>query len=371
MTTLPTFDALYAAGKAEVQGRNPALTDFREGSDNDAVVGAGAMLADETIRVLVALWATVFLDTSEGADLDALIADRFPGFGVRLPDAAAIVTLRFTRGASVGVWTVPAGTVVSASVNGATVEFTTDTDTDMAAAASTANIVATCSVTGADGNIAAGVLTTIPTAIPGDATATVTNPDRAVGGDVEETDAELRDRARRYYGTLAKATVEAIELAAEGVTGVQFAVVDEANIDCDDGGYVSLYVGDPDGRGNDALAALADAVMIGVRAAGVEVRTRAAQREEFALAMTIYATAGADTAAILAASRIAVLAYFDARKPGEVVYFSAVECVAIDVDSKVRGAVVTTPSAISRTPALSYAALRVPSASLSITIVEV
>ncbi|MCI0346433.1 MAG: baseplate J/gp47 family protein, partial [Chloroflexi bacterium] len=197
MTTLPTFNELYDAGKSEIRSRNPDLTDFNEGSNLDAVTGAGAMLADEVLRYVIDLFAAQFVDTAEGVDLDALAADRF-GL-TRKPAAGAVGTVTFTRGGSSGVLTIPAGTTLRATVNGESVTFTTDDDVDMAAAETAADATATCTVTGATGNVAAGTVTTIVDAIPGDATATVTNADRFAGGAPEETDDAFRDRIRRFF----------------------------------------------------------------------------------------------------------------------------------------------------------------------------
>lgn len=371
MPTLPTFDALYAAGKAEVLSRAPDLVDWREGSVLDSVNGGGAMLADETIRVLVALFMTLFVDTAAGADLDALAADRFPGLDDRYAASASVATLRYTRGALTGVIAIPAGNTFRATVDGQSLLFTADTGAEMPAASNTVDFTATCSSTGVSGNIAAGEIDEIVDAIGGDTGAAVTNPDRAVGGDVAETDPEFRERIKRYFGTLRKGTVPALEAAGVSVAGAQFASVDEANITFEAGGYVSVYIGDPDGRGNAALAALAATEIEDVRAAGIEVRTIAAEREEFAIAMTLYCRTGSDTAALKVAARAAILDYMDRFPPNQTLYFSRLEAAAIAVSADVRGAEVTSPTGETKAPSAAYRALRVPSASLSLTATEV
>ncbi len=367
---IPTFDELYATAKTEVQARQPTLKDWREGSTLDAVTGGGAMLADEVIRVIVHAMMTLWIDTAEGADLDALAADRFPGLTPRKAASAAVVTLRYTRGALTGVIAIPAGTTYRAVVDGQTLLYDVDDGAEMAAADTTTTFTATCTTTGVDGNVAPGEIDEIVDAITGDTGAAITNPDYAVGGAAAEDDATFRDRIKRYFGTLRKGTVAAIETAGGDVAGARFATVDESAIAFADGGYVSVYIGDPDGRGNAALAALAATAIEEVRAAGIEVRCVASEREEFAVAMTLYVRTGADTAAIKAAARAAVLDYMGRHPPGRTLYYSRLEAAAM-VSSDVRGAVVTTPTGETKTPSAAYKALRVPSASLTLTITEI
>lgn len=368
MPTVPTFDALYVVGQSEMQSRDPRLTGFYSGSALDAITGMGAMLADEVIRVGVDYFAAQFVDTATGDDLDALALDRF-GL-VRNPASAAVVTLTFTRSVSGSVSTVPAGTEVRGSVGGVTVTYSTDADTDWAAASTTVSVLATCTVTGATGNVATGVLTTVVDAIPDEPAATVTNAERGAGGGPEESDDAFRDRIRRYFGTLSKATVAALETAAIGVAGVSFATVDESKMAPADGGYVSVYVGDPDARGNAALAALAaDAVDL-VRAAGVDVRVVAAEREEIDVVLVLYARSGADTSTLITAARGAVLAYSDGLAPNATWYRSQVDAAACSVSADVLGCSVTTPTS-DKSPTSSNKAIRVLSADLAITAVEV
>ena len=366
--SLPTFDALYDIGKSEIQSRDVTLTDFNDGSNLDAITGAGSALADETIRIGVSYFAATFLDTAEDDDLDDVIADRFPAMVARNAAAAAVVPLIFTRGGSTGVLEIPATTEIRAVVNGRTVTFRTDTTTYMAAIDSTVSVDATCTVTGITGNIAAATLTTIPTALVGDATATVTNAVRAAGGAPVETDDQLRDRARRYHGTLRKGTVGALEAAAVAVPGVSFATVDESKMAPELGGYVAIYVGDPDARGNTALAADVEAVIDETRAAGVDVRVFASAREEFSLAATLYVVAGADLTSIQAAAHAAILAYGDNLAPNATYYLSQVEAAACGI-TDVLGCEVTSPL-IDQVPTEDYNALRVVSGSLTLTLTE-
>jgi uncharacterized phage protein gp47/JayE len=366
---LPTFADLYDDGKAEVQARQPELSDWNEGSNLDAVIGGGAMLADEVLRVVVALFGEHFIDVAEDTALDVLALDRF-GL-TRLPASASVGTLRFTRGSSTGVLTIPAGTQVRGEVNGVSVTVTTDTDTDMAALDNTVDVDATCTVTGRSGNVAEEVLDEIVDTIPGDSTVTVTNPDRFTGGDVDETDPEFRDRIRRYFQTLRKGTVAALEAGALSVPGVQYATVDETFIAPEDGGYVAVYIGDPDGRANSVLTDDVEEELEDWRAAGIEVRVFAATREEIALSITVYHRRGIDVAELTAAVRAGVLAHTDALAPNATLYLEAVECAAQMADkASIRAARVTSHTADVE-PSAPQNAIRVNSEDLTIALVEV
>lgn len=367
-TTLPTFDELYDAGKAEVQARRPALTDFNEGSVNDAYVGAGAMLADEVIGVLVALFKDSFVDTAEGSALDSLALDRF-GLS-RLAASASIGAIEFARGDSTGALPIYAGTRISGTVNGVTVTVATIDDAVMPATEDEVLVPARCSVTGATGNVAEDVLDTLLDAIVGDADVEVINPARFVGGDVEESDAEFRERIRRYQLTLRKGTIAALEAGALSVAGVQYATVDETFVDPDVGGYVSVYVGDPDGNGNDTLADLVDVELDNWRACGVEVRVFGAAREEVELELTVRYRRGANVGELGTAIRAGVVAYGDGIGPGKKLYLSGVQAAAHDASTAVLSVEVTSHTA-DITPDEVYNALRVNAEDVAISFVEV
>ncbi len=363
--TIPTFDDLYNAAKAETQARQPALTDYSDGSALDAITGGGAVLADMQIRADLDAAAAKYIAIATGADLDTAVTDIFPAC-VRQAESASVGTLTFTRGGSSGVVEILAGTVVTATVNGQTVTFTTDTNVYMTG--STVNASAHCSATGTVGNVAAGVVTKIPTPIPDDTTATVTNADRFVGGAATETDDAYRARAQAYPLTLRRGTVAALEEGALSVPGVSYVTVDESLLSTDATVYV--YVGDPDGRGNAALAALVATELENWRAAGVLVVVDPAAREEVSVGLAVTVKAGAGTDALKTAIRAAVLAYTSSIASGAPMYLSALESAAIRVSSDVRGAVAIitggVPAADGVTPTVPQNALRCLSSALTV-----
>lgn len=363
--TVPTFASIYAQGQAEAVARDPSLTDWNDGSVNDAVIGAGAVLADQSIRIGLDGFKARFIATATGDDLDAAVVDRYPELTRNLA-SGAVGTLTFDRGTNTGAINIPAALTVRATVNGTTYSFTTDAATVIDAAADTVDVNATCTVTGTGGNVAAGTVTTIAGTIADDLTGdvTVTNADRFVGGSDDESDDDYRARAQAYPSTLSDGTVSALELAAVGVPGVSYATVDEGTV-----GIVYVYVSDADGNGNAALADAAQTAVDAVRSAGVIVECVAAAREEVDLSLTVYVVAGAGTAALKAAISLAVLRYTGNIAPGESLYLSAAEAAAIGVSSVVRGAVASSTSAVGETvtPTVAENALRVVSPVITFT----
>jgi uncharacterized phage protein gp47/JayE len=266
---IPTFNELQDAAKAEIQLRNPALTDFNEGSNLDAISGAAAVMADEVIRIALARFAEVFFDTATGAALDALAQDRFGGRIVRKPATASIGTVRWTRNAA-GAYTILAGTRFRVSVGTQTVTVQTTSAVSMLAADTFVDLPVQATVTGRATNVAAGKTWQILDTLLADPSATATNPEPLAGGSDAETDEAFRDRIRRVYDALVRGTVSALEVGAMNVPGVAIVTVDESEVESS--GWVYVYIGDPDARSNSALAALVAVELINWRAAGIPWR---------------------------------------------------------------------------------------------------
>jgi len=367
-TSLPTFRQLYDAGRAEVQARDPRLTDWTEGSALDAIVGAGAVLADETLRFVVDLFAAQFVDTAEGAALDALAADRY-GLS-RKAATAAMGEVRFTRGGSAALVVIPAGTRVSApTAGGARVTYLTTLEVELPEGTATVSAPVRCEALGAEGNAEAAAIDLIDAPLSADPGLVVTNPARGAGGAAAETDAQLRDRLRRFFTTVRRGTVAALEAGALNVPGVAFATVDEQFMDHDAGGYVGVYVGDPDGAGNAALAALAAAELERWRAAGVRVQVQPAERQELALVIELTVARGADQSALRGDVRAAVRAHLDGLGVGEPLRLSRALSAALRTSPLALGARFLSHSA-DVTPSAPHRALRLTAAGLSLRFLE-
>lgn len=365
MATLPTFDDLYEAAKAEIQLRRPDLTDFNEGSVLDGIAGAGAVLADESIRVAVELFAEQFFDTAAGAALDALAQDRF-GLS-RNVATAAIGSLTWTRGTA-GAYTILAGTRFRATVGDQTVTVQSTTAVPIASTETSVTIPVSAITTGRSGNVAAGTLTEVLDVSISDPTATVINAQPLAGGTDAETDSAFRDRIRRLYSTLRRGTKAAIETGALGVPGVTVVTVDESLVETS--GIVRVFVGDPDARSNDTLATLVETELESWRPVGVRLEVYGTTREEVPISLHVAVETGADQVAVGDAIRAALVAYGDTLNANESGQVSRLEKACHDASELVVGVEPVTTAA-GLTPSAAPNAIRFTAETITLTFEEV
>lgn len=242
----PTFDDLYDIGKAELQTLRPDLF-VNEGDITDVLLNAAAAMADKCIQETIKSLQRTFLNSAEGDDLTTLVQDHYGINRTIATFASGSVTFSRSSGAlAAGV--IPTGTVLGTdfNVNGERYEYLTQGPVSWAAAetgSKTVSIVA--SVSGTDSNASAGAVSNIVSTIF-DTNITVTNADRIAGGNAEETDEELRERARNFPATLRRGTLEALEFGAKQVTSVINATATEDTLT----GLVQVYVSDSDGNSN-------------------------------------------------------------------------------------------------------------------------
>lgn len=370
--TVPTFAELYDAARTEITTRAPALNDFREGSNLDAIAGAGAIVADEGIQHAIARSRAGFIETAEGADLDALVTSRFGP--TRKPLTAASTTFTVTRTSYVGAYTFPAGlTVTGYAVDGSPISFNLTTTKTLGAMQSSVTLPATCNTSGPAGNVPAASVTTI-SGLP--AGLTVTQPNRASGGANEETDNAYRARYRLFLRARARGVPAALEYAALSVPGIAFAKSNEDNI-AGPSGYVALFIADSTGTGDATLAGLAlaalDEISIdgtpGVRAAGSVVQVLAAAREEIAIEVTVTVVRGSTLTEDDV--KTAVLAFTDSLDPSVSLWPSATEEAIRRIGADVLDAEQTVPAAV-YVPTQTYNSIRTAAdgSDVSVTIVE-
>lgn len=256
---------------------------------------------------------------------------------------------------------------MTAKVNGVTYEYATTQSGTIPSAGNTIDLPVQATQLGKASNLSANTVTTVKDLPSADTSLTCTNPERMAGGRDAAKDEEFRATITNYNLTLRKGTVAAVEAGAQQVDGVVFATVDESTVASN--GYVSVYIGDPDGAGNTALASAVTTELDNWRCAGVQVQVFAAAREEITMVVDITYQAGADTSAIEAGARDAIVAHLDAFAANEHIYPSKVEALVHAVDTLNVLGVVVTPSQTA--PTQTYNALRVVSADLTINFTAV
>lgn len=263
----PSFDDLYNIGKAELQALKPELF-VNEGDVTDVILNAAAAMADKCIQESIKNLRKTFLNSAEGDDLTTLVQDHY---GINRTDAtAAVGTVTFTRSAGpLSAGSIPTGTVLGTdfNTNGERFEYTTDGPVvwaDTETGSKDVNI--TASATGPESNASIGAVSNIVSNIF-DSNITVTNADRIAGGNNEETDAELRERARNFPATLRRGTLAALEFGAKQVDTVVNATATEDTLT----GDVDLYVSDADGNSNAQMVADVTTEIEEWRCAGTDV----------------------------------------------------------------------------------------------------
>jgi uncharacterized phage protein gp47/JayE len=339
---LPTREDYFQVGAQEVisrgqlrgeRARISAAAVFTPGTDINIIIAVSSAMADECSRHLALRWAALFLDSAEGEDLDRLVADRFSPTLVRKQAAPAVTELSFTR-------PIPPSSGVALTFDVGR-KFRTDNGTEFELTepvslplASSGPVVGTVQavLSGTGGNVEAGQIVQF-SQTPDDPTVLVTNPEPATGGTDVETDESLRERARDFFRTSRRATLDAIEFGALTVDGVVEATADEV-IDVGTGlqtGQIRLYISDGSGRSNTVLAAAVRSALREWRAGGiiVDVITTAPQFE--AVAYQVSFVAGTDTRAAVNQIKALTVAAVNLHAPGEVLRRSLLFAIARSV----------------------------------------
>ena len=208
---LQSFATLVGNAAAGVQGAAAALLDITVGSVLRALLEAGASVSLWLQYALLQVLALARLSTSSGSDVDSWVAD----FGLtRLPGIAATGSVTFTSfNPGGGSSTIPTGALVRTSA-GVSYVVTGGPYTRPQGDASVAATVQ-CVTAGSSGNVVAGGITLLGSAIAN--IDTVTNPLAFTNATDPETDAALRARFVTFINTRSEGTPAAIAAAISGV----------------------------------------------------------------------------------------------------------------------------------------------------------
>jgi uncharacterized phage protein gp47/JayE len=341
----PTYSDLFQVARNQLLIANPRLTAVdREGSDANALVASIAAVGDEVSQQVAYVAAASFLDTAQGTALDRLVFDRY-GL-VRKPAAAALGTVQFTSAAgAASTFGIPENTLLTTSDG---VQFqTTEPVTFPIGSNGPISAPVRSVLAGATQQVRAGTIVAVVSPIGGaPADLAVTNALATSGAADPESDNELRERARRFFTTVQRGTLAAIEQAARSVPGVRYATAFE---DVDQfgaqSGYVSLVVTD---QYTDTLATLsvvppayeaqsqvlAQQVALAVdqaRAAGIYVATLVAQVVLQPVTLRLRVKAGYDSAAVALQARAVCVQVVNALPPGAELTVAALESALANV----------------------------------------
>jgi len=323
MGQVRTQQELYDIFKDEVQVSNPTLTDFTDGSINDAVAGAFSVAANELQALLIDKFVLTLFEGATGQDLEDLATDHFGESFARPGASNAIGVVEFTRPTFTnGAVTIPAGTVVKTDqdANGETKSYNTLLTVAMGVSDLSVFASVEAQDAGTVGNTEAGTVINIESTLT-DPTVVVNNAVDILGGEEELDDVDYLEYIRNEIQKLSGGSCEAIQAALENVPGIEQATVKEFI------GYVigwdisgSLPVGDPfiiarvkafisdaNGTANAALIDLAKEAIKTVKGCGVmvEVFAAVAVTQDWTAAITLnpggpnYSSLSVDTAPII------------------------------------------------------------------------
>lgn len=336
----PSWQDKYDIGLYTLQARRPTLQ-VNFGDVTDAVLVGAATMADSVQAAAAAETRSTFLDGAEDEQLTEEAHDR----GVdRDQGDAAVGTVAFTRpNASGGAGTIPAGFTVGTEPdeNGSFSTYTTDTAAVFSSLDLTKSVTATCTVIGPEGNALEDTVTRTLGAMF-DATITVNNDDRFVGGENAEQDADLRDRTRGFFLTQARGTAEAVIFGAKTVPSVKRAslLVDDVT------GVGTLFVSDREGNSNAAMVDAVEIVLPEWKAFDSIINVVGATLALQAIDISLTLTIGTDQAAVIDKVRQSIVSALNTLNPGDILYLDLIRQAAKDVDRQnVLQCVVNTPAA--------------------------
>lgn len=346
----PSWQDLYDVGKATLVSRRPTLR-VQEGDVTDAIIAGCASMGTAVLAFANNRFRATFLDGAVGTDLVDRAHER--GVDKDLGDQAiGRVTLsRASFAAGAGILVAGTKLATEADDAGSFATFTLDEDTTFGPTAlSVTEVPITCTVIGVLGNVDANTVTRILDTPAFDPSITVTNPEKIVGGLEEETDAELRDRARAFFLTLARGTRDAIIYGAKTVNGVS-----RVTVDVDGSGIISVYVADDEGNSNaQMISDVTDELAHWVDAADV-YNVYGGSFFGVLIDLSLTVRTGTSIPALIPRIQQAVVSRLKLLNPGDTLYRDAIASAAREVDRQnIVEVVVNTPAA-NVTPSINQA----------------
>lgn len=327
MPVAPSFEDLLAQFQSEALAQNNELA-FNDGDVTEAQAhGAGAM-GDAAIKFTIQAFKETFLDGAKADALTALVDDHLNI--QRQPETAAQATVRWARTGAGAGFTLLAGFVVGSAFDSAgnTILYTTNADVTFGAADNGPHdVVVTAEVAGKAGNVAIGKITRIVDPKP-DPFLTVTNLAVAAGGNDEESDEELRVRARLFWQTLRRGTLAALEFGSLQVATVRTVKASE-NLDT---GMVTVVVADSDGGSTAQMISDVERELESWRAGGVTVNVLGGTQLAVDVTGTLVVNDGVDPAALAPLCVAAIESRMRKQRQGEVLYLDSIKAAGIGVD---------------------------------------
>ncbi len=340
--SLQNFSTLVEGMAASVQGAATTLLDLTVGSVLRAILEANASVVLWLQWLIVQTLSATRLATSSGADCDSFGAD----FGfARLPAVAASGQVIFSRFTPSLQALIPVGASVTTANN--TLSFLVVADTAnpaysaaqggyvLAANIASVNALVVAAVPGAAGNVQAGAISLLSSAISG--VDTVTNGVALTGGLDAESDGAFRARFGNYLAGLSKATNVAIGSAVAGIMqGLSYAVVENLNqAGAVQMGHFVVTVDDGTGVPSASLLSTVQQAVDAIRPVGTSFAVQGPVVTAANVSMTLTTDGAADHAQAIAAVAAAVEGYIASLPVGGTLSYTKLAQLAYDAASSV------------------------------------
>ena len=262
--SLQNFTTLMQNMAAAAQGAARQMLDLTVGSVMRAILEANAGVALWLQWLIVQVLQMTRAATSTGPDLDSWMADMTL---TRLPAVAASGLVTFSRYTPATSALVPFGCLVRTGDGSIVFSVIADTSNSawnaaqngylLPAGIGSVTVPVSAQIAGSAGNVQAGTVTLIGTAIPG--VDTVTNANAFETGEDAETDQAFRARFQNFLSTRSQATSAAVGYAISNIQqGLAFLI--QENVDASGNPHPGNFVVTlDDGSGNPPATLLSTA----------------------------------------------------------------------------------------------------------------
>lgn len=339
---LQSFSTLIQNMAAATQAAANTILDLSVGSVSRALLEANASVALWLQWLLVQVLQATRASTSTGADLDSWMAD----FSLsRLSANSAVGSVTFSRNTTGFPSVIPVGAVVRTS--DASQSFAVSAVPSIpnwlpdgsgyavAATAGSITLPVVAKVPGSAGNVQAGMISQMATAIPG--IDYVTNALPFAGGRDPESDAAFRARFQTFIQSRSLATPTAV---ANAVLSVQQGLTFSLTENVDGGGSPRpgnfvLTVNDGSGSPSSALLAAIQSAVEAVRPIGSTFSVQPPTIVGAAVQMSLQAPAGTASSELIAKVEGAIAAYVGSLAIGAALSITRLAQLAFDADSTI------------------------------------
>lgn len=325
--SVQNFPTLVANMAASAQGACSTLLDVTVGSVLRALIESSASVALWLQYLILQTLSMTRLSTSSGTDVDSWVAD----FGLTrlppIPAVGSVVMTSFSPAAQAA--TVQTGALLKTG-DGSQSFVVTGGPYVRPLGTASITVPVTASVAGTAGNVQAGTITILGTAIPG--IDTVTNPLAMTAGAAAETDAALRTRFVTYLNTRSQATEMAIANAVASVQQGLSYVIQENTTPAGEAlpGNFNIVVDDGSGKPPASLLTSVFAAVNAVRPIGSNFSVNPPTLVPAAVSMSISTANAAIFQQTQNAVASALSSYIDGLPVGQALRFSRLAGLAYD-----------------------------------------